>query len=157
MKTKELVIIIIAIVLGALTSIQAQEVVRFSNNKTVETETTNINGYIGGNQHSAILYEPVTLKLGLRVDGNAYPLPFTNVHLYILSGDGYFPYTPVQYGQTIYKTVTIQPGYYNYFMFSFNTPTWSSGYMNARFWIEEIISGNAVIGHPSSLSIIYQK
>lgn len=155
MKTKALITILI-LVLGSIFSIKAQEVVRFTRCNTVETEYTNISGYIGGNQHEAMLSTPITIKFGLKVDGNTLPVPATYVHLYGTS-DAYFPYTYTSYGQTVYKTVTIPAGQYNYFSFSFNTPTWPSGYINAKFWIEEIVSGNAVIGTPSTLNIIYQK
>jgi len=158
MKMKALITFMMAIVLGALTSIQAQEVVRFTYCNPVETEQTHISGYVGGNQHEAMLSTPVTIKFGLKVEGNTYPLPSTHVQLSIPDyREGYIPYTYTAYGQTEYKTVTIPAGQYNYFSFSFNTPAWNSGYVNATFWIEEIVSGNAVIGEPSKLSIIYQK
>lgn len=157
MKTRVL-IAIMTIVLGVFSSIQAQETVRFTYCNPTVTDGTNISGYIGGSHHDAILSQPVTIKFGLRVDGNGYPLPTTYVQLYISDyREGYFPYSHTQYGITAYKTITIPAGAYNYFSFSINTPTWTSGYLSAHFWIEEIVSGNAVIGTPSALNIIYRK
>lgn len=156
MKTKTLITILI-LVLGSIFTIQAQEVVRFSSN-TVETERTSIVGYLGGSSHTAMFSETITIKFGLRIDGTTLPIPNTNVQLYIPNyREGFIPYTYTSYGQTVYKTVTIPAGQYNHFIFTFSTPSWASGYANARFWIEEIVSGNAVIGSPSMISIIHQK
>ena len=156
MKTKALITILI-LVLGSIFTIQAQEVVRFSSN-TVETERTSIVGYLGGSSHTAMFSETITIKFGLRIDGTTLPIPLTYANLPVPDyREAYMPYTYTAYGQTVYKTVTIPAGQYNYFSFSFNTPTWPSGYVNARLWIEEIVSGNAVIGYPSMISIIHQK
>lgn len=160
MKTKTLLTVLLFVLVGAISSVNAQRLEyvgfyqQFSGGNTEYSQNGNL---VRNDNVWPYFSSPAVVEFAIEVTGNIYPMP--DVYLQ-LNGSQRFNYTASEYGKTIYGTMTLQGYSYNYYNFTINpTTTTGSGNVNARIRIVRIVSGNAYarIGYPTELTVSLTK